>query len=135
MQIEEGKFYRTRDGQKVGPMRRNDSDSYPWAGEVSGIVRCFTLRGDWDNEQSNAPFDLIAEWTDPAPEPAKAGLPDAMVFLGEENFRCEVNLDNGRVRLAVTYDDDLVGYPFTPERARALAAALTAYADQAEAGE
>lgn len=67
MKIEEGKFYRTRDGQKVGPVRRKDRDSgTPWIAD-----QCFD---DWVSEWRETgsllssgqphPLDLVAEWTE-----------------------------------------------------------------------
>jgi hypothetical protein len=78
MKIEQGKYYRTRDGRKVGPMRT-------W-GETFQGHDCLTSGGFlWrvsdginypdENGKSNKPkIDLISEWTDPAPEPAKPDL-------------------------------------------------------------
>lgn len=73
MKIEVGKYYRTRDGRKVGPMKK--------------FVHRFDLGcgipGVWTEEGLNDYFswgdeaDLIAEWTDGEPakhdEPAKPG--------------------------------------------------------------
>ena len=62
MKIEAGKFYRTRDGQKVGPMiadypgfivRRGDGQK--WEADGSPVRACGMPDG----------FDLIAEWSDP----------------------------------------------------------------------
>ncbi len=65
MQIEAGKYYRTRDGQKVGPMERNDgtySDTHPWRSDWGGSVRD---DGTWSDIKGKAhPLDLIAEWAD-----------------------------------------------------------------------
>lgn len=62
MQIEEGKFYRTHEGIKVGPMRRHDADSwYNSTEEVLGF-RLWRDNGErffGDNEQV-----IIEEWKD-----------------------------------------------------------------------
>lgn len=62
MKIEKGKFYRTRDGRKVGPMT---GDEFKW-------VEGFDDTGDkeWYNNGANRAFgmtsadDLVEEWTD-----------------------------------------------------------------------
>lgn len=52
MQIEAGKYYRTRDGRKVGPIR-------PW----EGVLHEWAV-GDGSNLEGFDSGDLIAEWTD-----------------------------------------------------------------------
>lgn len=68
MQIEAGKFYKTADGRKVGPMSRwDDTCSNPW--EVLGGTNEFDSGGDiWRNDGTSAHDcpDLIAEWSEPA---------------------------------------------------------------------
>jgi hypothetical protein len=69
MKIEEGKFYRTRDGRKVGPMTYNLKESiFPWMCESSRQTfrkdGYFCLSGDHE-------LDLVAEWTE---EPAAPKL-------------------------------------------------------------
>jgi hypothetical protein len=64
MKIEVGKYYRTRDGRKVGPLERG---IYGWAriGDVN--------RFDWYDDgfcradHEERPNDIIAEWTDATP--------------------------------------------------------------------
>lgn len=92
MKLEVGKYYKTRDGRKVGPMRFDDT----WGGYVcsnSGMVFCPNgIHGDAvdvfasciDNEPD---YDLIAEWTD---EPAQLTAIDhlrkaAELFLTDGN--------------------------------------------------
>lgn len=77
--LEVGKYYRTRDGRKVGPMRKWDFEP--------GLFDCADMDGEyWSENGFNADgpdggiigereLDLIAEWFDepaaePAPEPA-----------------------------------------------------------------
>jgi|GEM_PF-4227049 len=64
LQIEAGKYYRTRDGRKVGPMQESGCDEWPWIVEV-GDGRC------WHNDGSEVAHtksgDLIAEWQDEHP--------------------------------------------------------------------
>jgi hypothetical protein len=137
MKIEAGKFYRTRDGRKVGPMEVSRDATYPWKARANDGWRSFTGSGLFLLHAYPSALDLIAEWVDPAPEPAKAGLPDVMGFLDEYSAKIMVEAEGAFVSVATssTAHDETVSLCFTPERARALAAALTAYADQAEAAQ
>jgi len=69
MKIEAGKYYRTRDGRKVGPMKYEDhSDNQPW----TDGARYYCHDGNWLPEGHPSSNDLIAEWTDEpaAPKPS-----------------------------------------------------------------
>lgn len=58
--VEAGKYYRTRDGRKVGPMRDyNGIDGYPWDG--CGTGQFYNKVGKADD---GSEYDLIAEWVD-----------------------------------------------------------------------
>lgn len=64
MQIEEGKFYKTRDGRKVGPKRRGRLDDFPFRDNDGNW---WTVNGYHErvSKDSNIPEeDLIAEWAD-----------------------------------------------------------------------
>ena len=69
LKIEAGKFYKTRDGRKVGPMVRwSYSAEHPW--EQQGGSSVFTKGGDIWRDDGTSEYDvppLIAEWID---EPA-----------------------------------------------------------------
>jgi hypothetical protein len=118
-QIEEGKFYRNRNGRKIGPMCRtpltwNQSPEWKWCSDVSAlgaerVSHTFRDDGFSDLRQSKAGLDLIAEWTDepaPAPKPimtkealldaAKAAVADRGLNYGspEDNFGRIANLWN-----------------------------------------
>ena len=63
MQIEQGKFYKTRDGRKVGPAKPiENGGEYPWnvphGGKFYGYANDGVSCIDCDDD------DLIAEWTD-----------------------------------------------------------------------
>lgn len=63
MKIEAGKYYKTRDGRKVGPMVRDQKTETPyvWDAGVTGLS--FTKRGEvFEGVEGRG--DLIAEWTD-----------------------------------------------------------------------
>lgn len=67
MQIEEGKFYRTRDGDKIGPMRHVEDSTkrYPIRGNNPyGCERSFTSEGRFFYGVDKSNYDLVAEWTE-----------------------------------------------------------------------
>lgn len=65
IQIEEGKFYRTRLGIKVGPLRRVNCGVYTWCCPDGATV---TSAGAYFGADEPHPKDLLAEWVDePAP--------------------------------------------------------------------
>jgi len=71
IKIEAGKYYMTRDGQKVGPMELSKYGEYlsthPW---VSGSGMTYMDNGKYDPIGSkDGADDIIAEWTDEAPLP------------------------------------------------------------------
>ncbi|MCW8279901.1 hypothetical protein K7A42_03310 [Agrobacterium sp. InxBP2] len=66
LKIEAGRFYKTRDGRKVGPMARwSYSAEHPW--EQQGGSSVFTKGGDIWRDDGTSEYDvppLIAEWID-----------------------------------------------------------------------
>lgn len=73
MQIEAGKYYRTRGGQVFGPMERDPSDkNFPWYLGFDYPEICWTEGGRWSLDNSKYPLDLVAEVyvsdTPPAPQ-------------------------------------------------------------------
>lgn len=78
LQIEEGKFYATRDGRKAGPACSYDEGggNYRWTVPVHGLTSddgyfVYTDDGRYSVLWSDAHLDLVAEWVD---EPAKEAL-------------------------------------------------------------
>lgn len=64
MKIETGKFYKTRDGRKVGPMVVLDNSSLFANGSPNGgLYKTWSIRGKAVNYPGGT-IDLIAEWTD-----------------------------------------------------------------------
>jgi hypothetical protein len=60
LKIEEGKYYKTRDGRKVGPIRKRSDVDYPWI--IDGVS---TYKDDGsDCRYEDCVYHLIAEWTD-----------------------------------------------------------------------
>ena len=64
--IKEGGYYVDNNGDKQGPIYRNEhgpyNDTHPW--RVKG--RSFTTSGQYSKYGHYSPYDLIAEWTAPA---------------------------------------------------------------------
>lgn len=68
MQLEVGKYYRTRDGRKVGPMEESNSgDTGGFYCDGFGLYRKDGRFGYGANCFCDA-FDTIAEWTDEPPQ-------------------------------------------------------------------
>jgi hypothetical protein len=64
--IQAGRFYRTRDGRKVGPAEVSGDYEYPW--RASGEL--YLDNGRWLNDDIEDDNDIIAEWAD---EPVATG--------------------------------------------------------------
>lgn len=62
MQIEEGKSYKTRDGEKASTARRDRVGDYQaWILSVGDVSRRYDSDGTWDHGETSK-YDLIAEW-------------------------------------------------------------------------
>jgi hypothetical protein len=61
LKLEVGKFYRTRDGRKVGPMEPGPAADLMWVAPDNMTARFLNGRVVRDGE---SPADLIAEWCD-----------------------------------------------------------------------
>ena len=59
MRLEDGKYYRTRDGRKVGPMKHYGMGD--WFFECDGNLWFNDGGFEWDRESKN---DIVAEWVD-----------------------------------------------------------------------
>lgn len=133
-EIEEGKFYSTRDGRKVGPMYLTHSclaDHYWRAPQLEDEnygsrwyqTGEFYKRGEEDFSSRSFAMDLVAEWVEPVPEfriedgkfyktrdglkvgPAKA-KPYGLFYLGDVFPEC--HFADGRYRLKGENPNDLV---------------------------
>ena len=95
LKIEAGRYNRTRDGRKVGPMERDDwGDGQPWTdGE-----RWYCEDGQWARSEIND-NDLIAEWQEPT-----TNVGAQVDTLAEEY---------GSARVATTSNDNAPGEPDT----------------------
>lgn len=62
--IEAGKFYRTRDGRKVGPMEDSGDSLYPWKDGENAWMK----DGHFLTRSIESADDLVSEWVDePSP--------------------------------------------------------------------
>jgi len=104
MQLEVGKYYKTRGGRKVGPMVVENvvewfgKDSVDPHGLLDGLIGIWTQSGRADfftrEEPKNRIYDLIAEWTD---EPAQPAQLTAIEHLRKA---CELFLAGGNNKAA-----------------------------------
>ncbi len=102
--IETGKFYRTRDGRKVGPMsdegdRAYDTDEKCLAAYINGDHRLFRADGG-RHLFGKAHLDLIAEWVDaPASNdnqpvaPQQSDTADLTITISSDTTEVEGSLD------------------------------------------
>lgn len=105
MKIEAGKYYRTRDGRKVGPMIHNRGNQvWPWVDDEDDPDGCGNA---WDPNglgcfctpaaNKRPGLDLIAEWTD-APDLTAINVPFGLLddatreALKAELFKPDVRL-------------------------------------------
>lgn len=72
MKLEVGKYYRTRDGRKAGPVYETSNCNFPFGACVDdGDRQGYTAKGCWLFREEKHHLDLIAEWTDePDAQPA-----------------------------------------------------------------
>lgn len=107
LKIEAGRYYRTRDGRKVGPMESDNwGDGYPW----TDGDRWYSSSGAWVHDEESE-HDLIAEWQDEPTAPVAAQVDT----LAEEY---------GPARAATTSDDDDIVEMSIGELTMAIADAL-----------
>lgn len=59
MKLEEGKFYKTRDGTRVGPAKRGNG----WQLNYKGCLFTYWYDGGY-GVFDETPYDIISEWTD-----------------------------------------------------------------------
>lgn len=78
--IEAGKYYRTRDGRKVGPISKMDfGDGYPFEVEAGWWVSA-----SGKAQQGSCGGDLIAEWVD-EPKSTKEILDELEAWMAEQD--------------------------------------------------
>jgi hypothetical protein len=63
MQLEVGKYYKTRDGLKVGPMYLNGhNNGWPFSARNSSFT--YSLEGSFPFDKRPSEYDLVAEWVE-----------------------------------------------------------------------
>lgn len=118
MQIEAGKFYRTRDGRKVGPICRGEvsNPGYYWRsanGQLLGYGSAWHKDGSFHESESCR--DLIAEWTDEPDKPKTWGD-----MTRHEQGEILVDDHNGKEIQAFVHGDfweeKKNGFPYFPNK-------------------
>lgn len=77
LKLEAGKYYRTRDGRKVGPMaysERPKKISWPYTAKIDDIDHYWRADGSWHPQREEDRLDLISEWVEDKPAPAADDL-------------------------------------------------------------
>ena len=64
LRIEAGRYYKTRDGEKIGPMYDHGGNDWPFT-EPGSDAPCWSRDGHLWDEKSKNPCDLIALWQEP----------------------------------------------------------------------
>lgn len=70
--IEAGKFYKTRDGRKVGPMVDAGGDDWPFYSDGTDGAPCWKRSGEISHKNVCMPLDLISEWPAETPSPVRS---------------------------------------------------------------
>jgi len=74
MELEVGKYCRTRAGRKAGPVYETGNCEFPFEAFVDGFgVQGYTAKGCWHSMGAEHSLDLIAEWVDEPAAPKPAG--------------------------------------------------------------
>lgn len=117
MQIEDGKTYVSLKGDKVGPMRASPDGNYFWLG------RSYTKSGHYNADGEPHPFDLVAEWREPAPvqEPPTDHVLQFFAFEHLPPALKEISRPFGQMAASITKT-----LPRNPERTVALRKLLEA---------
>jgi ribosomal protein L7/L12 len=95
--IEAGKFYKTRNGRKVGPMRAVGANEFydpEWKWRSPQEISPVNDQGNWHVDRIEHPKDLVAEWID---EPTKAN--DNVVLIKNQAIVCLI--ENGQPKPSV----------------------------------
>lgn len=114
VKIEEGKFYKTRDGRKVGPAKRiPDVKDWPWDVGDSNLRRDNGMAGGYG--AYGPEYDLISEWPDEETGPIRTITRREIVpgQWGNINVNCVVD---GNVFINVR--DDFGHVAFNAEQLR-----------------
>lgn len=84
LRIEAGKFYLTRDGRKVGPMRRwSDEAIHRWEADDDDLSYIWADDGTEIDSDIDDSADLVAEWTEP--QSTKEILDELEAWVAEQD--------------------------------------------------
>ena len=127
MQIEAGKYYRTRDGRKVGPMVANPLIDYPFK-DGSGFMSFTTDGHRFCADEHHT--DIIAEWTEAPTGPVRTVTRKEIVpgVYGRVRVYDET-CEHGHVCMGLP-----ASYHWTAPELRAAVATLSEIADALEGG-
>lgn len=106
LRIEAGKFYKTRDGRKVGPIKRWTDDEHPWMGDLDrpyrGSKTMFLFKADGRNFEYTD-LDLVALWEEPTAPVAVAASNDngASAKDAENDLVISISVDAPHVHEAL----------------------------------
>jgi hypothetical protein len=131
LRIEEGKFYRTRDGRKFGPMIRESwEDGEPWTADTA--PHYWGSDGKW-NTKSTEPTacDLVAEWIVEPIGPVRTVSRKEIVEGTYGRVEVGIVYASGRVDIAIAGQGNRV--PFSSADLREAAATFLAVADALDA--
>lgn len=118
MKIEAGKFYKTRDGQKMGPISRTTAEDefFRWS------------NGDytWSDEGAHCgndgcDLDLIAEWPDEQTGPVRTVTRREIVPGTYGRVRVWADMPSSCVRLGLGDPSGVNCYDFTADELRSMA--------------
>jgi hypothetical protein len=121
MKIVESQYYKTRNGQKAGPMVMNDSAG--WDGKVGHLIRSWHPNGL--HLMDDRDLDLVAEW-DGGPvrtvtrKEVVPGVYGAVRVYSASDMRARVYIGHSEFREPLSLE---------PDELRAAAATLTEIAD------
>jgi hypothetical protein len=105
--IAAGRYYKTRDGLKVGPMYFSDfGDDQPW----SDGSRWYSNDGSWRGDSQEYERDLIAEWVDEPAAIANDNAAPAKFKVGDRVVSASSDQTNGL--FGVIIDDDKSDVPY-----------------------
>lgn len=133
MQIEAGRFYRTRGGQKVGPITWFDAKAHDDGGfwkEPNGIS--WFKDGRFTHVNGDASLDLIAEWTDEPTGPVRIVTVPASTrkeIVPGTHDRVRVGWGDKTTNVSISVDPRTKGFYFDADELRAAAKVLNELAD------
>jgi hypothetical protein len=133
LRIEAGKYYRTRYGQRVGPIERvHGLAPYVWRGKIAGAFPSVSM---WQESGLHSPklsphngLDLVAEWPEEPASPACVRAVTRLEIVPGTYGRVGVSTANGGLYV------DISTHPINASELRAAARTFNALAEALEHG-